>query len=555
MKKRIYNSMIFLVIFTVLLTSSLITGIIYRGFYYRIQEEIRNEALFISIGLNQNGEAFFSELENKGVTNRVTWIDADGRVLFDNVAEAKDMDNHLDRPEITEALKNGFGESVHLSKTMGSQTYYYAVRLNNGTVLRVSTTTDSIYKLVLNFIPYIFIICLTVLFMSLLIANLLTKKIITPINNLNLEKPLSNDIYDELSPLLSRMEKQNEKIENQFNEIKMRQEELRAIMENVSDGIIVLNSKGRIISINNAAAFIFDVGLEECVNKHILVLSRSSVFQEAVEAAIKGNSYENTITKGSSIFNLLASPVKDDKPVKGIILFVLDVTEKANAEKIRREFSANVSHELKTPLTSILGYAELLKNDMVKVEDISSFASRIYNEARNLINLVEDIIKLSRLDEKDPHFLFEEVDLLRLTENVVERLSSIAQKKEIDILVNGVKARIRGVRQILEEMIYNLCDNAIKYCDEKSKVELTVSVSNDNVILTVSDNGPGIEKEHQSRIFERFYRVDKSHSRGSGGTGLGLAIVKNGAKFHNAKIELFSKRGEGTKISIIFNRE
>ena len=376
------------------------------------------------------------------------------------------------------------------------------------------------------------------------------QKIITPINNLNLEKPLSNDIYDELSPLLSRMEKQNEKIENQFNEIKMRQEELRAIMENVSDGIIVLNSKGRIISINNAAAFIFDVGLEECVNKHILVLSRSSVFQEAVEAAIKGNSYENTITKGSSIFNLLASPVKDDKPVKGIILFVLDVTEKANAEKIRREFSANVSHELKTPLTSILGYAELLKNDMVKVEDISSFASRIYNEARNLINLVEDIIKLSRLDEKDPHFLFEEVDLLRLTENVVERLSSIAQKKEIDILVNGVKARIRGVRQILEEMIYNLCDNAIKYCDEKSKVELTVSVSNDNVILTVSDNGPGIEKEHQSRIFERFYRVDKSHSRGSGGTGLGLAIVKNGAKFHNAKIELFSKRGEGTKFQL-----
>ena len=238
------------------------------------------------------------------------------------------------------------------------------------------------------------------------------QKIITPINNLNLEKPLSNDIYDELSPLLSRMEKQNEKIENQFNEIKMRQEELRSIMENVSDGIIVLNSKGRIISINNAAAFIFDVGLEECVNKHILVLSRSSVFQEAVEAAIKGNSYENKITKGSSIFNLLASPVKDDKPVKGIILFVLDVTEKANAEKIRREFSANVTHELKTPLTSILGYAELLKNDMVKVEDIYSFASRIYNEARNLINLVEDIIKLSRLDEKIHTFYLKKLTYL-----------------------------------------------------------------------------------------------------------------------------------------------
>lgn len=555
MKKSIYKSMLVLALTTILLTSFLITGVMYRAFYLRMQQEIRNEAIFISSAYNLIGQEFFSRFADQENSSRITWVASDGTVLFDNFTDAEQMENHLNRPEIADALKNGFGEAVHLSKTLGTQTFYWAVRLNDGTVLRVSATTNSVFKSVLGFFPYVALITLMVILLTMIIANLLTKKIFLPLNNLNLEDPLSNDVYDELSPLLIRMAKQNDQIKSQFKKLKEQKEEFNAITENIREGIIVLNNKGLILFINKSAADIFNVSTQDIINKHILTLDRSITLQKAIETAMGGHLFEDIFAIGENSFNLLASPVKDEVVVKGVILFILDVTEKQSAEKMRREFAANVSHELKTPLTSILGYAELMKSGMVKPEDISEFSDRIYNEARHLIDLIEDVIRISRLDEKNVQLPFEEIDLLELAKETVGRLSSLAQQKRIKLSVGGDNAIIFGVRQILEEMIYNLCDNAIKYNYENGKVDVNVKTFSDQVVLTVADNGFGIPREHQSRVFERFYRIDKSHSRETGGTGLGLSIVKHSAEFHNAKIRLVSKPGKGTTITVIFRRD
>ncbi|NLM74819.1 MAG: PAS domain S-box protein [Clostridiaceae bacterium] len=552
MKKRIYRSMLLLIILSILSTAFLITGFIYGEFYARMKQEVRNEAHFVSVGFNLNGEKIFSELADQNFSSRITWIASDGTVLFDSSADPGSMENHLDRPEISDALNNGSGEAVHLSRTFGTQTFYHAIRLQDGTVVRVSARVNSVFKSVLNFIPYITVISVLVIILTMIIANLLTKKIIVPLNNLNLEDPLSNDVYDELSPLLSRMAKQNEQIELQFQKLREKQEEFNAITENVDEGIIILNSKGQILSINRKAAFIFGTELKDNINKHILQLNRSIPLQNAVEAAMKGETYEDTFVKGDNTFNILASPVKGQKPAEGIILFILDITERQTAEKLRREFSANVSHELKTPLTSISGYAELMMNGLVKHEDISVFSERIYNETRHLIRLVDDIIQISKLDEKNINFEFEKVDLFEVVKETAEKLTLQALQKGIDFSVKGQKAVISGVRQILQEIVFNLCDNAIKYNYEKGIVEVIVRKSDENVILTVKDNGPGIPKEHQSRIFERFYRVDKSHSRDTGGTGLGLSIVKHGVEFHKGKINLSSEPGKGTTVEVVF---
>ncbi|NLM27679.1 MAG: PAS domain S-box protein [Clostridiaceae bacterium] len=552
MKKRIYRNMLVLVLITVLITSFLITAVIFCEFYLRMQEEIRNEALFISTGYNLTGQRIFSELEGEENSSRITWIASDGMVLFDNMAEAKNMENHLDRPEIADALEYGFGEAVHYSETLGTQTFYRAVRLNDGTVLRVSTTTDSVFKSVLGIIPYIALITLPVMLLTMVIANLLTKKIIFPLNNLNLENPLSNNVYDELSPLLSRMAKQKDQIKSQFEKLKEKQEEFNAITGNIREGIIVLNNNGKILFINKSAAGIFNVNAQDMINRHIITLNRSMAFRKAVETAMGGHLFEDTFKIGENYFNLLVSPVKDDTAVKGVILFILDVTEKQSAEKMRREFTANVSHELKTPLTSILGYAELMKSGMARPEDIAGFSGRIYSEAKRLLYLIDDVIRISRLDEKNVNLPFEEIDLFELAAETAGRLEGPALKKRIKLSVTGEKAVISGVRQILEDMIYNLCDNAIKYNYESGTVDVSVKALPDSVVVTVADSGYGIPREHQNRVFERFYRIDKSHSRETGGTGLGLSIVKHGAEFHNARINLISEPEKGTTITITF---
>lgn len=555
MKKRIYRSMLFLVLITLLCTTVLITGVIYQEFYRRMQQEIRNEAFSLATSINQDGRFDFSRLLPADYSNRITWVAGDGTVLFDNWADPANMENHANRPEIATALQDGVGEAVHLSKTLGTQTFYRAVRLADGTVLRVAATINSVYKAVFGLLPYMALLLFPVLVLTMVLANLLTEKIIVPINNLNLEHPLANDVYDELAPLLSRMARQNQQIEAQFKKIQEKQAEFNAITENMAEGLIVLDKKGRILALNKSAAAIFGVSSPDYINKHLTAVNRTLALQKAVAMAMEGHSYKDTFTKGQNTFDLLASPVQGDDGVRGVILFILEITGQQKAEKLRREFSANVSHELKTPLTAILGYAELMRNGMVQPEDLTAFADRIYNEARYLLRLVEDTIYLSRLDEKNVQLPVEKIDLLALAQEVAVRLAPLVDEKQIRFSVRGEKAVVSGVRSILEEMIYNLCDNAIKYNNEKGWVEVEIGASAEYVTLTVADNGFGIPKEEQSRVFERFYRIDKSHSRDTGGTGLGLSIVKHGAEFHNARIRLSSAPGKGTTVTIIFKRE
>ncbi|MGI6527516.1 MAG: ATP-binding protein [Caldicoprobacterales bacterium] len=552
-KRRIYYSMLLLALITILITSFLIVRITYSQFYTHMQQQIRREALFIATGFEKGGLDFLIPLEKHADTNRVTWIADDGRVLYDNWADPETMDNHLNRPEIAQALEYGFGESAHISDTLGMQKFYYALLLDDNTVLRVSTATSSVYRSVFRLIPYVALLSVPVIILAMLIANLLTQKIINPINNLNLETPLSNETYDELSPLLSRMQVQNLEIDKQIQKLKNTKTEFNAITENIREGIIVLGSNGQILSMNKSAAAIFSVNQADHISKNILTLDRSLIFQEAVENALNGDTYENTIHKGRLTYHLLASPVKDPYRVKGAVLFIWDMTEKEAAERIRREFSANVSHELKTPLTSISGYAELMKSGMVNAGDIAVFAERIYNEARHLIHLIDNIMQISKLDEKSLKLPLENIDLLELAQKTVGRLSDLALKKGIELSVRGQNVYILGVRQMVEEIIYNLCDNAIKYNSHNGKVEVSIRKTPDNAILTVADNGFGIPKEQQKRVFERFYRVDKSHSRETDGTGLGLSIVKHSTEYLNAKIMLTSKPGEGTAIDVVFD--
>ncbi len=555
MKKRIYKSMVAISIITIVFSFILIAGVMYHSQYINMQQDVKDNARYISAGFNLSGETYLGELEDNIGTNRITWISKDGTVLYDSEADVKTMENHLNRPEIKEALKNGQGEAVHLSSTLGTQTFYYALLLDDGTVLRVSASTNSVFKSLYNSLPLMLIVSVSILILSLFIAGWLTKKIVTPINNLNLENPLSNEIYDELTPLLSRMSKQNIQIKHQFKELNEKREEFSAITNNMKEGLVVINNKAQIISINKSAIRIFNIEGIDTINKHILNLNRSAALQDAVKAATGGNSHEGILKNKDKVYHILSNPVYENNVVRGAILLIHDMTEQYMAEKIRREFSANVSHELKTPLTSISGYAELIKNGMVKEKDIQLFAQRIYDEADHLITLIDDIINLSRLDEKDIRHEKENIDLMDLSNEIINRLKPKANKKGVNLFIKGDHARISGSRHILEEMIYNLCDNAIKYNNENGKVTVSILDKANMAVFTIEDNGIGIPKKHQSRIFERFYRVDKSHSRETGGTGLGLSIVKHGAEYHNAWIQLESEPGIGTKITITIPKE
>ncbi|SFP95014.1 sensor histidine kinase [Caldicoprobacter faecalis] len=553
MKRRIFLSMCLLAILTVLLSSMLTFVVMYRQIFDIMQREIEKEASYIAASLEtaQDPRLFLQNVSTKA--HRITLIADDGTVLFDSAERAENMENHRNRPEVSAALKNGIGKSVRLSRTLGKQTFYCAVLLKNGMVLRVANVMDSVYSAILSFVPYILFIIAVTLALALLIANRETKKIVEPINALNLQNPMSNDVYDELSPLLIRIAQQNKQIENQMHTLKEKHEEFNAITENMSEGLILLNEKADILSVNKSAIRIFGGhDSSNYLHRNILTLSRNLTLRAAVKKAIEGDHCEEILEMGNRHYQLTTNPVWVNGRVKGAVVLILDITEKRAAEQIRREFSANVSHELKTPLTSILGYAEIIKNGMVKIEDIPRFAERIYNEANHLIALIDDIIKLSRLDEDNIDIPRKRVNLLELSKRVCARLEPQAREKSVIVSVSGQNGFVFGVEEILEQMIYNLCDNAIKYNKENGRVDVNISPSAKEVVLTVSDTGIGIPKEHQSRVFERFYRVDKSRSNRTSGTGLGLSIVKHGAMHHNARIELESQPGHGTTIRIIF---
>jgi len=467
--------------------------------------------------------------------------------------DAAAMEKHADRPEVISALANGTGESTRFSNTLLTKTLYYAVKTPKGNVLRIAKTQSSALGLLWDIVPIIVVIVFVVALLAVVMSRLLTKRIIAPINSLNLDTPCENDTYDELSPLLLRLERQREELERKMLEITKQQREFEAVTESMNEGLILLSLKGNILSINRSAMNIFGAG--NSTGKHVLTLNRSAAFQEVAECALSGVKSEAQLSIKNRYYQLIGSPVETRDGVLGAVILILDITDKQEAERSRREFTANISHELKTPLTSISGYAEIMKNGTARPEDMKGFAARIYQEASRLIALVDDILRLAQLDEQVVFPDKEDVDLLALARDVIGRLQPLAEQRDISITLEGEHIVIPGYRKILEEMLYNLCDNAIKYNVPSGSVNVSISCSDNKTVVSVEDTGIGIPEEHQPHVFERFYRVDKSRSKETGGTGLGLSIVKHGAIIHDAEIKLNSSPGIGTKIEILFSKD
>lgn len=551
MKKKISITMCLMTAVSVIITAVMISLVIYRKNYNEMKSMIRAEAEYISQAIDTEDINYLESVKNV-TPSRITWIDSNGNVIYDSAGE--NLSNHSDRPEIIDAVKNGSGESSRLSETFSEQTYYYAVKLTNGTILRMSDTTSSLYHDIFSALPYTVIVIAIIIILAIIVSNNETEKIIKPINELDLDNPSNNLKYDELAPLLRRIEKQNSDIEKYISELKAKQVEFETVTENMSEGLIIINQKSTILSCNKSAVAILGGGEYNYISKSVFDLNHSKNFVDAVENAVVGKHDETALTINNRSYMVITNPVKHFDKISGAVIIIIDVTEKESREELRREFSANVSHELKTPLTAISGFAEIMKDGWVKPEDYQMFALKIYNETQRLINLIEDIIKLSRLDENKIEITKESVDMLVLAEDAAARLSSKAKDKNISVTVNGDHGNITGVRQILDEMIYNLCDNAIKYNKKNGKVEVIVKDYISNVSVTVKDNGIGIPAEDLDRVFERFYCVNKSHSKESGGTGLGLSIVKHGAIFHKAKINIDSTLGIGTSIEIVFKK-
>ena len=543
--------MCLLALVTILLSSLLVTIVYYANSDARMKSEVREETRFVRGAVELSGQDYLATVEN--TANRITLIDTNGTVLYDNQADPATMENHSDREEFQEASTAGAGEATRISDTIAEQTFYYAVKLQNGQVLRVAATTDSVFAAVLAVLPWILGVEVLVAVCTVLFSNFLTKKIVAPINRLDLDHPADNEIYDELSPLLGKISRQNEVIAQQMKSLREKQEEFTSITENMSEGFLVLDNNTDILSYNTSALRL--LGAEAVpAESHVsaLALNRSAGFRSAVDGALAGKRSEQLVRQGGRCCQVMANPVLRDGEVEGAVVVILDITEREERENLRREFTANVSHELKTPLTSISGFAEIIKNGIVKPEDIPRFAGNIYEESQRLVTLVDDILNLSRLDEADVQLEREDFDLSSLARDVAGRLKASAKKNGVVITVIGDKAEINGVKSIVDEMVFNLVDNAVKYNKQNGRVTVTVDSSSDGTALTVTDTGIGIPQADVDRVFERFYRVDKSHSKEIGGTGLGLSIVKHGAAFHNAKVSLQSTEGEGTTVRLVF---
>lgn len=551
MKRKIFLNMSYIALITVVCTTVFLSVVAYGRYMSQVKEGIQNEAGYMAESLNQHENQSLDAYKDITIS-RITLIAADGKVLYDSTGKEKSMSNHRNRKEFKEAEKNGAGESTRISKTLKKQTYYYAVKLSDGSVLRLSRETQTIFNQVEGVLPVLILMMAVVFVLALALSRLLTGRIIEPINWINLEHPEDENTYDELSPLLVRIHRQNEAIKEKIREIKEKQIEFTTITENMSEGFLILNDKSVVLSYNTSALRILDIREDQCSNQNVLSINRSHEFRRAVEAALNGEAFEEVMEFRERKYLLMANPVTVSGAVKGAVLMMIDVTEKEEREELRKEFSANVSHELKTPLTTISGYAELMKDGLVKQEDVGRFSEKIYTEARRLISMIEGIIKLSRLDENQIIQEKEEVDLYQLALEIKNSLSMKAAEEGIDIQVLGSPCKVSGVRQILYEMLYNLMENAVKYNDRGGHVFVTAAVMEGRAAVIVEDDGIGIPPEDADRIFERFYRGDKSHSSEREGTGLGLSIVKHGAKYHGAKIEVESEVGRGTKIAVIF---
>lgn len=552
MTKRIFRSTFFVALLVFIACLILIMGVLYGYFSGTQKAQLKMQTTLAAQGVTHEGLDYFDGLEASAY--RITWIDTDGTVLYDDHSDSAGMENHMEREEIKEAFESGYGESQRYSDTLMERSLYSAERLSDGTVLRLSIAQNSIFTLILGMAQPICMVFAVVIVLSLILSYRLSKKIVEPLNKLDLDSPLSNDEYDEISPLLRRIDSQQKQLKRQANQLQKKQDEFTAITDNMNEGLILLNPKGTILGINIAAANLFDAD-NFCIGKNILTVNRNSKLQEVVFRAVAGDKSETTIEIKDRHYQIDASPIISDEAVSGAALLIFDVTERETAEQMRREFTANVSHELKTPLHSISGYAEIMKSDMVADKDIKPFAEKIYSEAQRMVQLVEDIINLSHLDEGAMDLKYEKVDMYDMAKAVTDSLRDEAASAGVSMELTGGHTATDAIPQLLRGIIYNLCDNGIKYNREGGKVDVCIKGGDAEDIITVSDTGIGISPEHQSRIFERFYRVDKSHSKEVGGTGLGLSIVKHAAKVHNAKIEITSSLGKGTKITVRFPKK
>ncbi len=549
MTKKIFKSIMFVCALVLAVGLAAVMGILYSNFDGQMRKELSKEAAYLAYGVEQQGVDYLKNIKDKSA--RITYIDQDGTVLFDNEADVSEMKNHSDRTEFQKAEKYGAGESSRYSDTLSEKTIYYALRLKDGTVLRVSGTQDSVLALVENLIfPLCGLLCL-MLILSGIMASAISKRIVKPINELDLESPEENRIYEELSPLLSKIHRQNREIQNQLELAKQQQEEFSLITENMQEGLIVIDKYTMILSANSSAWNLFHMDRVR-QGESVYCLDREEEFRHAIEQVLSGEHTELVLKLNGSDIQLIANPVIRDKKTEGAVVLLVNVTEKLERERLRREFSANVSHELKTPLTSISGFAEIMQGGLVKNEDIPKFAGRIYKESQRLLQLVEDVIQISQLDEEKTSYVWEPVDVYQVCKNAFESLKEKAKRLNVHLYICGERMKMEAVRTLLEEAVYNICDNAIKYNRNDGSVSVFLTQTAQEIQIVVKDTGVGIPKEDQDRVFERFYRVDKSHSKKIGGTGLGLSIVKHAVGALKGSVILRSEEGNGTEICMKF---
>lgn len=550
MTNKILKSILYVAVAVLLASLLIITGVLYQYFGNVQQAQLKDELSLAAAGTEQLGIRYLDKLDSDRY--RLTWIDNNGEVLFDNQADVTTMENHGEREEVKEALRSGTGSSTRKSKTLTQQTIYEATRLSDGTVLRISVSRATAWVLVLGMFQPIVVVIVGAVAASVWLARRRAKDIVEPLNKLDLEKPMENDAYEEISPLLHRIHAQQTQIKRQLNTLKDKQEEFQQITDSMKEALVLLDKKGVILSINPAAKELFETDAR-CVGQDVLSIDRRQDLRIAMEEVKTEGHVEFRMTKKGREYQFDLSSIGAGDDLQGTVILAFDITEQVNEERHRREFTANVSHELKTPLQSIIGSAELMENGIVKEEDLPRFVGHIRKEASRLVTLIDDIIRLSQLDE-GADMPKEEVSLKALAEEVCETLADAAKMKDVSMTIVGDNGVIKGVHRLLYEVVYNLCDNAIKYNVTGGNVNVSIEEKGKDVIVSVKDTGIGIDKEHQAKVFERFYRVDKSHSKQSGGTGLGLSIVKHAVAYHHGKIAMESELNKGTTISISFDK-
>ena len=548
MTRKIFLSIMAAAAVVLLCSVLIIMGCLYDYFGGVQERQLEDELALAQTGVECSGKTYLKALE--GESYRLTWIAPSGEVLFDSQADESSMENHAQREEVRQALETGEGQSSRYSSTLLEKTIYYAKKLADGSILRISISRATAGVLVMGMLQPMLVVLAAALILALVLAKRISARIVAPLNRLDLEKPLENDTYEELSPLLTRINQQRRQIDAQMRTLQQKKDEFDQITASMNEGLVLMNEKGTVLSINPAARALFHAE-RDCVGQDFLTVERSHEISCAIRRALEEGHAELRVERGGREYQLDISRIESEGTVIGAVLLAFDVTEQAFAERNRREFTANVSHELKTPLQSIMGSAELIENGLVKQEDMPRFVGHIRTEAARLVTLIEDIIRLSQLDEGG-EFPFEPVDLKKLAEEASASLASAAAEKQVTIRVHGDDRQITTVRRLASEIIYNLCDNAVKYNREGGSVDVTIDGTAHGAVVTVQDTGIGIPPEHQSRVFERFYRVDKSHSRQSGGTGLGLSIVKHAVQYLGGRIELESQPGKGTTMRVHF---